>query len=163
MYAALLTIIADPVLILAAVPFIKLVIQWIFRGLFKDLTADSLKLAVRDTRVEVKKAAENEAIRGAFVSYVKYGSGLQRFFETITFALLSAVAGYAAYKGTNAWIPRLWMVMIVVVALSLLVVALRLFREKINPAIETSTKRINQFALCFNGLIVALEGYAKFS
>ena len=147
-------------IILALVPFIRWLIEWIFRKAFTDSAAEAIKSAENDSRPAIEAVVKIPDAITSLSHYIKNWSGLEKFYQTCAFATFSIVVLMVTEDISPK--PRLFtsVGLLVIIIVMLLIAAIRGMR-RIDFATEGSIKWYSRSAYILDFLVLVFVATVK--
>ena len=146
---------------LALVPFVRWVIEGLFRRAFNDSAVESMKLASNDSRPMLKLIATNDSLRKAVGHYINNWSGMEKFYQTCAFATFSIVVWMLTEDTSRKPLFIISVVLLVAIVVMLLVAAINNMQRKIDFATENSTQNYTRSAYALDFTILLFEAVVK--
>lgn len=147
----------NPAILLAGVPFVRLIIEFAFRRAYKNSTFEALTQASRSsTESNVKNAVSDENVRKSLALYVDNDSDLEEYFQTSLFSALSLVVWLLTARNKHTYQQDIDILLLFVIVAVLVVVGIW-SRKRYEPARLSAAKYPKWFSYVLALLIVILE------
>jgi len=152
----------NPAILVALVPFIRLIIEFVFRRAFKNSTTEALAHACDNTDQNVRTAVSHKDVREALALYVDNDSDLEEFFQTCLFSALSLVVWLLTAQSRESYQQVINILLLFLIVSALVVVGIW-SRKKYESARLNAAKNPRRFSYVLAFVIVILEVITKLS
>ena len=146
-------------IILALVPFVRWLIERLFRWLFKESAAEAIKAAKNDSRHLVKDIANNPSLITSLSHYLKNWSAMEKFYQTCVFATLSIIVLMVTEDISQKPLLVVSVSLLVIIIVMLLIAAIR--GRKIDFATEGSIKRYTRSVYILDFAVLVFAAVVK--
>lgn len=160
----------NPAFLLALVPLVKFVLEFLYRRWLGGSTLESLNRAATSTNSTVDKVKEavkgpsddqGKEIRKALAGYVDNIAKLEKFFETCAFTALSLGIWWLTEQHKQGYQKAINLILLFVIIFGLLIVGIRSAQNKYDFASKDEMKNTDRFAFGLNLVVVILESVLK--
>lgn len=155
---------SSPATILALVPFITFLLEWVYRKLFGQETEEALLIATqKDTREGIKtcKCLLDETLRPALAVYVNTRGQLKEFYKTMTLVGLSLFAWFLSNLGARKLHLIIWVLLLATAFFATIWVSVQLHRQRYEWGNPGSTSKAFRAALGMSFTLMVFDLFTK--